>query len=502
MLKKYIVILSLSFISFLWCIPSVGQNGSFSKLYGHGYRADAGFAVIQNSKSEYMMIGNSWDPFTNIVYGTILKTDIDGNLVDTIKVFKDTSFNVYGYYQGDIRFTPDSNLVMVWTFLDKVSQDAWYQIIKMNTDGDPIWTRNHSYAPGWTVARTIINTIDEGFAIAGWYWHSHLSGSPSGLYLAKMDSLGNKEWGKVYGGIRDDEGYSVVQTKDKGFLIIGQTESYGAGKSDMYLVKTDSLGNLIWQKTFGSPYPDWGSYIYPTLDSNYILVGGKSRTSDYTSRQAWIIKINEVGNIIWEREFGGQHRDGFNMVYQLYDSSFVAIGNTRSFKSDGDYAGWIMKISNKGDSLWSRSFTRSPNKDEYFYDFKPTRDGGFIICGMSWPDTNQGPYFSDAWLVKVDSMGCLIPGCDPTGIIILTDNPTTILVYPNPFSSHTTIKIQSSVSGEIQLTLYNILGRTVRQIQNRSHEIVLQRDNLPSGMYFYNVNSEEGLLGNGKVVIR
>src|SRR5947208_1543534 len=121
--------------------------------------------------------------------------------------------------------------------------------------------------------------------------------------LAGSSAFAQKEFQRTYGGLKKDNSYHVLETSDKGYLSIGSTESYGAGKSDIYVIKMDSLGNLEWAKSYGGPENDYGHYMDKTKDGNYIILGhSASYTMEFTDM--CLIKIDIKGNVIWSKTYG------------------------------------------------------------------------------------------------------------------------------------------------------------------------------------------------------
>ena len=149
------------------------------------------------------------------------------------------------------------------------------------------------------------------------------------VYLLKTDSPGNVMWTKTYGGSSSDYGYSVKQTFDGGFVIAGYTNSFGAGQFDLYVIKTDTNGSLVWSKTYGGASSDYGHSVIQTLDSGYIISG--YTLSSGMAAQVYLVKLDSGGNLLWSKTYGGSGNDFGWSVEQTMDSGFVITGNTDSF---------------------------------------------------------------------------------------------------------------------------------------------------------------------------
>ncbi len=242
------------------------------------------------------------------------------------------------------------------------------------------------------VGRWIEQTSDRGYIITG-YTKPHTYG-PGGfdLWLIKVDKNGHKEWERTFGGNYTDKGYSVQQTPDKGYIITGLTESYGAGRTDLYLVKTDRDGNKEWDRTFGGEGYDVGYSLKQTMDGGYIITGW---TDSYGagSYDLWLIKVDKNGNKEWERTFGGNYTDKGYSVQETYDRGFIITGYTKSY-GEGWADIWLIKVDRNGDKKWDRTF--GGNWSDYGYSVQQTREQGYIITGES---------NGDLCLIKTDRDG-------------------------------------------------------------------------------------------------
>ena len=227
-----------------------------------------------------------------------------------------------------------------------------------------------------------------------------MNGKVAKKALSELDTL----WTKSYGGEGKDEGYYAQQTTDGGYIIIGKTNSYGAGDFDAWLIKTDANGNILWTKTFGDTYIDEAYTVKQTTDGGYIIAG--MSTAFGWAGEGWLIKTDENGNVIWSHGFHpteGSNEifwDNFNDVVETSDGGFIAIGVANSVKNM--LQGWIVKVNSNGIMEWD--YTYGAEYWERLYSIQPTPDGGYIAVG----DKHKlyGDFYRhDGWLVKFNSNG-------------------------------------------------------------------------------------------------
>jgi len=207
-----------------------------------------------------------------------------------------------------------------------------------------------------------------------------------------------EQWDKTYGGASYDEVHSVQQTSDGGYILAGQTHSYGAGGYDAWLIKTDANGNELWDKTFGGTDEDAAWSVQQTPDGGYILAG-YTGSEGAGSPDAWLIKTDANGNELWDKTFGGTDEDFVWSVDLTSDGGYILAGETWLYGA-GRSDAWLIKTDANGNKLWNNTFGGASN--DHGYSVQQTSDGGYILAGDTF---SYGAGRTDAWLIKTDANG-------------------------------------------------------------------------------------------------
>jgi hypothetical protein len=330
----------------------------------------------------------------------IVSTVILALLLASFVHAQQTWIRTYGGKHDDkgysVQQTTDGGYIVTgytYSFRDTSLGDVY--LVKTNASGDTIWAKTYGGANadvGWSVQQT----SDGGYIIVG--QTASFGAGYSDVYLIKTNASGDTTWTRTYGGIYNDLGYSVQQTSsDGGYIVSGSTGSYGVGDGDVYLVKTNAAGDTLWTRTCGGTGDDYGYSVQQTSDGGYI-VGGSTYIAG-RNHDVYLIKTNASGDTLWTRTYGGTGEDIGYSVQQTTEGGYIVAGYSTSFK--GGYAGvYVLKTNASGDTVWTRTYGGSYN--DYGYSARQTSDGGYIITGTTY-SFGAGDY--DAYLIKTNAAG-------------------------------------------------------------------------------------------------
>lgn len=271
--------------------------------------------------------------------------------------------------------------------------DVW--LFKTDMDGNLQWERVYAGADN-DVGYSMVQTEDSGYAIAGWTFS--LSPGSAQVWLIKTDSLGNMIWNKTYGGTSQDTGYCVVETGD-GYAIAGASDSFTGGDSEVYLVKTDINGNMKWSKTFGGSNSDWGYSIITAPDGGY-AIAATTASFGAGGLDALLIKTDANGNMQWNKTYGGGSNDYGRSIASSDDEGYAIAGYAASYGGSG-FDGWLIETDANGNQLWNKTY--GGISSDYIYSIVQTTDG-YALAGHT---RSFGAGTDDMWLVKVDTNGNL-----------------------------------------------------------------------------------------------
>jgi hypothetical protein len=265
--------------------------------------------------------------------------------------------------------------------------------------GDTLWTRTYG---GYTddYGYRSRQTTDGGYVLVG---QSKSFGAGSyDIWLLKLDADGDTLWTRTYGGFEYDVGIHVEQTDDGGYILGGYTRSVGAGGFDAYLVKTDEAGEVDWTCVWGDSLDETVSCVTQTTDGGYIVSGNTQSFGPNGFMDAFLMKVEEGGDMEWVRIYGGDPTDFGRYVIQTPDEGYLLSGFCTKLLQDQDVRSvWLVKTDETGDTLWTRAYDVSDGYD-LGQEIKATSDGGYIVAG--WAEVSLGVDY-DVLLLKLDANG-------------------------------------------------------------------------------------------------
>ncbi len=381
----------------------------------------ASIPVRGQQKYQRAIGGNMYD------YGQHGKVTSDGGVVMTGSTF------TYGAGDADVFMVKlDSNGILEWSrafgttgmeigncilevksggymiagytepSLGSGNQDVY--VIRTDNNGNVIWTKTFGGSNN-EEAFSAIETADGGFAIVGWTLSYGFAGD---VYLIRLDSAGSLLWSRRYGSnISEERGLSVSLCKNSGFAIAGNTWSFGAGWNDVYLLRTDSAGALLWSATYGGSNMDEGNFVMENSGLD-LLVAGRTSSFGSGSFDMYLLATDSAGNMKWSRTYGGTAEE---VAYEIIGLS----GGNYAMTGWGNSSGWdanLLKLDTLGNVIWAKGYGGS--SDDYGRMVNQCSDGGFVVGGAT---LSFGPGSADLFVVKTDASGN--SGCNQ-----VTNSPT------------------------------------------------------------------------------
>lgn len=388
---------------------------------------------------------------------------------------------------------------------DSTTFDYW--IIKVDSLGGVQWQQSFggtNYDWGYSIQQT----LDGGYIVAG------ASGSSDGdvignhgsndFWILKLNSLGAIQWQKSLGGSKNDNATSIQQTIDGGFIVSGFTDSNDGDVTglhdslDFWVVKLDTVGDIMWEKCFGGFGNDLANSIQQTTDEGYIIVGqSDSHDGDLTMNHGgawdyWILKIDSAGTIEWQKSLGGSDWDAARAVTQTLDGGYIVSGESISSDGDitsnhGNYDCWIVKLDSLGTVEWQKSFGGSGI--DYAFSQCQTSDGGYVFTGFSASNDGDvsGNLGGDFWIIKLEG---------PSDIQTQNKSVFNFQVAPVPISHFAIIKFVIAQPSNIKLEIYDVFLKKIRT--------VIDSDLNPGAYsYFWEANDNSGnRISNGRYLIK
>jgi hypothetical protein len=363
-----------------------GPDTIWTKVYGTAV-GDWVKDIQQTSDNGFIIVGDTQSLIPLWHYDAyLIKIDAFGDTLWT-KTYGGTNHD----NGGSVQVTSDGGFIIAGSTWSFGAGNGDFYLIKTNADGDTLWTRTYG-GISEEVARSSQVTSDGGFIIAG--STDSFGEGGTDVYLVRTDAFGDTLWTRTYGGTRTDDGWSVQQTSDGGYIVGGRTWSFGAGDNDFYLIKTDANGDAIWTRTYGGSGMDQGFSVQQTSDGGYIATG-ETKSFGAGGTDVYLVRTDAAGDTLWTRTYGGIEYDFGWSVQQTFYGGFIIAGSSYSFGAGGLDL-YLIRTDALGDTLWTKTYGGTSN--DYGVSVQLTSDGGYIVAGKT---ESFGSGSTDFYLVRL-----------------------------------------------------------------------------------------------------
>ena len=445
--------------------------------------------VIPSRDTSLLICGNKINTADGNSDILLIKTDSFGNILWQ---------SLYGGSRDDISVSVFENSDKTYLVIGSTNSfshmtfDYDIYLLKLSANGDTLWTKTVENDSTYERAYSSIITADNNILVVGTV--QSFSDGIQNMLVIKMNKNGNIIWEKTFGGDVSEIGESVLETIDNGFLITGETTSFGISTpfyTNVYLVRTDANGDSLWTRYYGNTWYDYSRSIIAVDDNSYI-VSGWYATNGAEVSDFYTLRIQDNGDTTWTYLYGGGGYEYSFDIIKTGNNEFILIGNTNS-SGAGSYDIYLVNIDSSGDTLWTKTFGSAIYENAK--GALKTDDGHYIIYGDRKPHSHSN--VSDILLAKINLNGTSDIGETnnslPSGFILEQN-------YPNPFNPSTIIKYSIPVSAFTQIKVYDMLGMEITTLLNEymqagNYEMEFNAEFfagiLPNGIYFYRIIAGE-----------
>ena len=512
--------LSCSTLSILAQAPIIQWEKSIG-----GTSDEYGFFIETTSDGGYITVGTtaSADGLIPANFGIadVLLTKLDalGN-IEWIKNLGGSNleegYSVYQTIDGGYFITGYTRSNDVQVASNYGLKDVW--VVKTNGLGIIQWENTYG---GTNDERAYYSaqTADGGYILAGYTESNNIdvtfNNGAADVWIVKMDSAGTLQWQKSYGGTGYDYGYFISETPDGGYIITANSDSndgdvtgYHGGTSDVWIIKVNSTGTIQWEQCYGGSSLEYGTTAYPTPDGGYIFSAYTASadmdiTFTHGDFETWIVKLNAIGVIQWDKCFGGSISDANYTMRKTLDDKYIIAGY--SYSSDGDVSGqhpggeadfWIVKMDTAGTLEWQKCVGGDGN-DQAFYILENI-DSTYTAIGLSNSSNGDVSFnygLDDWWIVKLVPP----PIITSSNSLIATAASVKVSVFPNP--SNGEFYLKNLEAGE-RLEVYDVLGKCVLSFTSTSTSQKINLSDKEKGIYVYRVLGNDGTVLLGKISLQ
>lgn len=471
-LMRLIFIVAIIFLASVTIIAQAPEYSWF-KVYG-SRNNDVGESLIQTPDGGYLLAGYSYYMVSGGADIYLVKTDEWGILEWE---------QAYGSYGDDwascVKATADGGYILAGGTESYSEDNSDMLLMKIDSVGELVW--QHTYGGQEDeCANYVLQTFDGGYILSG--WTKSFGAGADDIYLVKIDAAGEIEWSRTFGNEFYDKGYEVRQTSDSGYVLVAGLDYFAHYPVNAFVVKTNSAGETQWTSIIGGSNADACNAITETEDGGFVIVGW-TMSYGLGRQDVYMVKIDSLGTVLWEKNYGGFEQDIGRSILLMPDGGFLVGGYTLSF-GNGDEDVYIIRTDYKGDSLWTITFG-GPEQD-HADDIIRSFDGGMAVLGHT---RSYGQGGSDILLVKYNDVQLNLDDDKYT----LPKQLNLYGNYPNPFNVTTTIEFSLEQAGMVLLNIYDLLGREVKVVAYEYlnagyYAYNFNAEGLASGTYLYRLS--------------
>jgi len=471
----------------------------FNKLYDYDNVWQGVSSAIAFYDSSYFVVGwtNDLNDPNNYTKLFLIKLNQHGDTIAT-KVYAEDSISITPS-QESLYYLDDGTFVFSATVKDYTQNEkSDYALYKFDENFNLIWSKRYGGLTTNEYCLKMKQCHDGGFILSG---QSAAVDPYADIFLVRTDSEGNFLWQKnipIYAWQRP---YGLDITSDSGFVV--GFNSGGGIDVDVIVLKTDSLGNVKWQRTVIGGTLDNSSWVkISTAQNGDILVATSKATIYARLYDAYLARLSPTGTKLWEKTYPYEYTSGFLTVPNELDDENIVIGGIKRIYNSTigttRIQSTLSKFDKNGDPIWERLYYKRDDLDQYFYGISKTADDGFLAFGFAWEDTQ------DAWVIKTDYLGCDTTGCTPPPLSVGQSQYTNIIsVYPNPATNYLKVDLKDILVKDLNISLLDIFGKKIKHeiVKQNEKKIELQLTDLSSGMYFLVISGNNTILLNEKIII-
>jgi hypothetical protein len=373
-----------------------------------------------------------------------------------------------------------------------IKNDNDITFTKVDVSGNTLWQTVYSEGHWANEGFHIEQTEDGGYIVTGRFQ----SVTGSGMLLLKLNANGGKIWRRTYSESTSagfNGGFSVQETADSGFIMAGYANInfYDSTRhKDVFIVKTDSVGTEEWRKFFGGAADDLGAFVRQDNSGNYFISGTTNSYGIGTESNMYLMKIDSDGNTLWEKTYGGNLEEKGTGLWATNDGGCIMTGRSNSFSASGDFDGYIVKTDANGDTLWTKNYIGTG--EDIIHSVQQTVDNGYIMAGAT---NSIGAGDFDMLLLKTDATGNWNNVSSTNGNHIPLANYS---LFPNPNQGVFSIESEVEISS---IEIFDVMGKRIYSKMINSNQATFDLSNQARGLYFYQLRiGNDSVLRTGKLV--